>query len=135
MGRVIQSSMLEKTPSVKFTMKGKPETPGLWFKGKKVGQKTWKDNVIFEFALIDGHDALPITLPGATKGEYVDVGSKLKQGDKVAIWGTIKDGKPNQLADKLSQTLKDDTVKVTYNGKVLNEKTGNYYNDFTVEVE
>lgn len=132
MGRVINGSMMEKTPSVKFTQQNKADVPGTWFLGKKTGQKAWKDNLIFEFAIEEADERLPITIPTETKGVYKD--ADVGPGSRVAIWGTIKDGKPNQLADKLSQTQNNDRVKVTYNGKVLNEKTGRSYNDFTVEV-
>lgn len=132
MGRVISGSMMTKTPSVKFTRENTPDMPGLWFIGKKVGQKAYKDSLIFEFAIEEADERLPILMPTETKGVYknADVGP----GDKVAIWGQIKDGVPNQLADKLAQTRNDDRVKVTFEGKKLNEKSGRSYNSFVVEV-
>lgn len=132
MGREITSSRLEKTPSVKFTQQNKADVPGMWFIGKKLGQKAWKDNIIFEFAIEEADERLPILLGTETKGVYKD--ADVGPGSKVDIWGTIKDGVPNQLADKLNQTIKDDRVKVTFKGKVLNPETGRSYNDFSVEV-
>lgn len=132
MGREITSSRLEKTPSVKFTRQNVADIPGLWFIGKKIGQKAWKDNIIFEFAIEEADERLPILLATAEKGVYVE--AEVGPGSKVAIWGTIKDGVPNQLADKLNQTMKDDRVKIVFKGKVLNPETGRSYNDFSVEV-
>lgn len=132
MGREITSSRLEKTPSVKFTREKVADIPGLWFIGKKLGQKAWKDNIIFEFAIEEADERLPILLSTEVKGVYKD--AEVGPGSKVSIWGTIKDGVANQLADKLGQTIKDDRVKITFKGKVLNPDTGRSYNDFSVEV-
>lgn len=133
MGRIISGSNGgAKTPVVKFTQQNKTDIPGLWFIGKKVNQKAFKDSLIFEFAIEEADERLPIIVATEIKGVYKD--ADVGPGSVVSVWGQIKDGVPNQLADKLSQTAKDDRVKITFEGKKLNEKTGRSYNNFVVEV-
>jgi hypothetical protein len=125
MGRIIQGTTASKTPVVQLREKGKI------FVGTKVGQKPGKKGgFIFEAKVERGTTADTVISTGtkdaAGKNIYAPVDVDL--GDVVSIFGDT------QLNDKLTQVEVGEKFKLTSNGKVQNPKSGNWYNDYTLEV-
>lgn len=134
MGRVINGSQMEKTPVVLLK-----EKEGSTFVGTKSAQKngktdpkTGKTNLIFEFKIEDGDAFVGI---GTDAKRIVNGRSckvyepkEVKVGDRVTIFGDT------QLNDKLGQVVVGERVKITFNGFKLNEKSGNAFADYLVEV-
>lgn len=134
MGRVIQGSQMEKTPVVLLK-----EKEGSTFVGTKSAQKpgktdakTGKTNLIFEFKIEDGDAFVGI---GTDAKRIVNGRSckvyepkEVKVGDRVTIFGDT------QLNDKLGQVVIGERVKITFTGFMLNEKSGNAFANYIVEV-
>jgi uncharacterized phosphosugar-binding protein len=125
MGRIIGGSTGSKTAVVQIREKGKV------FIGTKVGQKPGKKGgFIFEAKIMAGTTADTVISTGAkdAAGKNVYASCDVEIGDAVSIFGDT------QLNDKLTQVQVGETFKLTSNGKVQNPKTGNFYNDYVLEV-
>jgi co-chaperonin GroES (HSP10) len=126
MGRIISgTTMGGKTPVLQIREKGRV------FVGLKVGQKPGKKGgFIFEAKIEEGTTADTVMSTGEKDqaGKNVYAPCDVDLGDVVSIFGDT------QLNDKLSQVAEGERFKLTSNGKLQNPKSGNYYNDYTLEV-
>jgi co-chaperonin GroES (HSP10) len=126
MGRIIQGTTnAAKTPVVQLREKGKILV------ATKIGQKPGKKSgFIFEAKVEDGTTADTVISTGEKNadGKNVYAPVDVDLGDTVSIFGDT------QLNDKLSQVQVGEKFKLTSNGKVQNPKSGNWYNDYTLEV-
>lgn len=120
-------------PKIRFTAQEEAFPKGTWFVGTKVGEKMGrafknekgeeKANKQFSFQVHDASDDLHIQKKNG----------KLWEAFNLPVNGVAELNGNTQLDDKLSQVPNGQKVKVTYNGKKLNESTGRYFNDYTVE--
>lgn len=144
MGEYKSRNIGESSPVARFTGQELPMIKGLWMVGTKVGQRAGKEypqtdskgqpvldekgqpkfkkSLVFEFTLHDMDDRLPIQKKNGKIYENVNINI----GDKVVVFGN------SQLDDKLDQVPTGQKIRVTYNGKKLNENNGRWYNDYTV---
>jgi RecJ-like exonuclease len=127
MGRIINGSNGggTKTPVIQIREKGRVLV------AVKVGQKPGKKGgFIFEAKVEDGTTADTVISTGAkdAAGKNVYAPVDIDLGDVVSIFGDT------QLNDKLAQVEIGEKFKLTSNGKQQNPKTGNFYNDYTLEV-
>lgn len=125
MGRVISGTVGTKTPLVQL------RTKGVVFVGTKIGQKEGKKGgFIFEAAIADGTTADTVLATGEknAEGKNIYAVCEVDLGDTVTIFGDT------QLNDKLAKVETGETFKITANGKLQNPKTGNWFNDYLVEV-
>jgi hypothetical protein len=125
MGRIISGTTANKTPVLQIREKGKI------FIGTKVGQKPGKKGgFIFEAKIEAGTTADTVISTGEkdAAGKNVYAPCDVDLGDVVSIFGDT------QLNDKLTQVTAGERFKLTSNGKQQNPKTGNFYNDYVLEV-
>lgn len=133
MGKVYQRSSFESSPVARFTGQELPLIKGTWLEGVKVNEKAGKEyanpdgskkaSKIFEFTLEDASPDLRIQ----KKNGKVYEDTNVKVGDTVTVFGNT------QLDDLLHQVPINQKIRITYNGKKLNENSGRWFNDFTVE--
>lgn len=121
-----------KSPQVKFTRKSEKDIPGTWCVVVRGKERQIDDHLtIFDLTLESAHPEL--FFGTKEKGKPWEV-SEVGPGSAVCyMTGPNEKGQIPQLMDKLQQVPEGQRIKVTYLGKVLNEDTGNEYNDFLVE--
>lgn len=130
MAEVVTGSSLQKTPVVRFTKQNEIDVPDTWFVGLLQAKKPGKRGTIFEFVIESAHPKLSIAYSLGNK-QYEE--AKVEPGSRVTVFGTVSEkGVPNQLEDKIKQVPENTRVKIFFNGKKLNPKSGREYNDFTV---
>ena len=127
-------------PRIRFTSQDEVFPKGTWFVGTKVKEVQGKEfkkervvdgkvvtetvsNKVFTFTLHDMSDDLYV-------GQRVN---KEWQPVTIDIGSSVELSGNSQLDDKIGQVPLGQKIKVTYNGKKLNEKTGRKFNDYTVE--
>lgn len=143
MGRVYESTTSGNyPPKIRFTSQEETFPKGTWFVGTKVMEKQGKvfkqekivdgkivisenSNKVFTFRVHDAADNLNIQ----KKNGKVWESAKLDQDGEAELNGN------HQLDDKLGQVEVGTRIRVTFNGKRLNESTGKYFNDYTVKDE
>jgi hypothetical protein len=133
MGRVYESTQGNFPPRIRFTSQDEVFPKGTWFVGTKVGEKLGKAfkkddgmevaNKIFTFIVHDTSEGLRIDKRK----------NKEWQPFPLEANGTAELAGNSQLDDKIGQVPNGQMIKVTYNGKKLNEATGRKFNDYTVE--
>lgn len=126
-------------PKIRFTSQEEAFPKGTWFVGTKVKQAQGKEfkqekvvdgkivtstnsNQIFTFKIHATSDNLKIQKKNGKVWDSYD----LQEDGEAELNGN------SQLDDKVGQVPLGQKVRVTYNGKKLNESTGRYFNDYTV---
>lgn len=127
-------------PKIRFTSQEEAFPKGTWFVGTKVKETKGKEfkkeevvdgkivtsttcNLIFTFKVHDTHDKLKIQ----KKNGKVWEDFALPENGEAELNGN------SQLDDKVSQVPLGQKIRVTYNGKKLNESSGRFFNDYTVK--
>lgn len=134
MGRVYQSiSAGNFPPKIRFTAQEDTFPKGTWFIGTKLKEamgKAFKNedgtdkapNKVFTFKMHDASDNLHIQKKNG----------KIWENFQLPADGEAELNGNSQLDDKVGQVPMGQRVKITYNGKKLNENSGRYFNDYTV---
>lgn len=139
MGREYQSTVGNYPPKIRFTSQDEVFPKGTWFVGTKLSEKLGKEfkkekvvdgqvvvetiaNKVFTFKIHDCADNLHIDKK--QNKEWVPF--------TLEADGTAELNGNSQLDDKIGQVPLGQRIKVTYNGKKLNESTGRKFNDYSV---
>ncbi len=127
-------------PKIRFTSQEESFPKGTWFIGTKVKETQGKvfkkeevkdgkivvsenSNKVFTFKVHDADDRLKVQ----KKDGKMWVDFSLPADGEAELNGN------SQLDDKIGQVPLGQKIRVTYNGKKLNESSGRYYNDYTVK--
>ncbi len=140
MGRTYESTKTGNyPPKIRFTSQDEVFPKGTWFVGTKLGQKLGKEfkrekvvdgkaveemvaNLVFTFRVHAMHDELHVD----KKENKEWTPFPLEQDSEAELNGN------SQLDDKIGQVAVGQKIRVTYNGKKMNPKTGRKFNDYTV---
>lgn len=132
MGEYASTKTGNYAPKIRFTAQEEAFPKGTWFVGTLVKSANGKEftkedgskvaNKVFTFKV---HDASPDLHIQKKKGKLWE-NFNLEENGEAELNGN------SQLDDKVGQVPLGQKIKVTYNGKKLNENSGRYFNDYTV---